>query len=299
MNKIERLNSEFKISERLLFREMEKNLTCIVISNPYAEALISLYGGQIVSFKPKNEVDLLYMSPLSNFKIGKAIRGGIPICFPWFGPHPTDQSKPQHGFGRLMTWEVVQALELQSGETEITLKLGASDETKEYWANDFVAELIILVGKKLSVSLKITNQGTAPFDYSCALHSYYRVSDIANISIAGLIKTPYYKHGEPGDFLQNTPELVFNQMEDRHYYNTEETCFIEDTTYNRTIRVSKSGSKITTVWNPWIENCASISDLPDNGYRSFVCIEAVNSFGNSITLNPGESHKTAAYLEIC
>jgi glucose-6-phosphate 1-epimerase len=298
MDMIEQLNNKFGISDSLIFREMENNLTSIVISNPYADAIISLYGGQVLSFKPKNELDLLYISPLSNFKIGKAIRGGIPLCFPWFGPHPTDQSKPQHGFGRLMTWEVMQALELLSGDTEIILKLSTSDETKEYWAHDFLAELTILVGKKLSVSLKITNQGTTPFNYSCALHSYYQVSDITNISIKGLNQTPYYKHGESGDFLQNTPELVFQKMEDRHYFNTEETCFIEDQNYNRTIKVSKSGSKITTVWNPWIENCASISDLPDDGYRSFVCIEAVNSFDDSITLSPGESHKTAAHLEI-
>ena len=298
MDTIKQLNNKFRISDRLIFREMENNLASIVISNSFADALISLYGGQVVSFKPKEELDLLYMSPLSNFKIGKAIRGGIPVCFPWFGPHPTDQSKPQHGFGRLMTWKVFQTSERQNGETEITLILGSSDETKQYWANDFFAELTILVGKKLSVSLKITNSGAAPLNYSCALHSYYHVSDITNISILGLNKTPFYKHGQSGNFIQNTPKLVFNQMEDRHYYNTEETCLIEDPTFKRTIKVSKSGSKITTVWNPWIEDCASIADLPDDGYRSFVCIEAVNSFDDSISLNPGESHTTAAYLEI-
>jgi len=293
---IQELNEKFSIPGTIAFNKPENKLIQLTVSNGLADAVICLYGAQILSFRPKNGPDLLWMSPLSYFESGRAIRGGIPICFPWFGPHKSNTQKPQHGFGRLMSWNVVETAELLTGETVIRLELCSSDATIPFWPHDFCAQLSVLVGKTLEVTLKVANISSLPFDYSCALHTYYNVSAIENISISGLGQTHYLKNDEPGDFIQEDQLLEIHQLEDRHYYNTEATCIIDDPIFKRKVRVEKSGSKVTTVWNPWAENCAKISDMPDDGYKSFVCIEAVNSLDNTIYLNPGESHETTAII---
>ena len=293
---IQQLNERHSIPGILTFEKRDNNFVFLNISNQLADSSISLYGAQITSFRPKNELDILWMSPASNFLHGKAIRGGIPVCFPWFGPHKTDPGKPQHGFGRLMSWEVAETAHWPSGETFIRLELLSSDFTRSYWPHSFVAEMIIVAGKALTATLKVTNTSSVPFDYSCALHTYYNISAIEKISISGLEGAGYYRHDEAGEFIQDSSTLLINEMVDRHYYDTVETCVISDPVYNRKIHVAKAGSSVTTVWNPWIENCTKIGDMPDDGYKTFVCIEAVNSFGNTIVLNPGESHETSAII---
>jgi len=296
MIRINELNDTFGIEGELSFEQPENNLIFLNVSNKYANAQISLYGAHIMSFRPRNSEEILWMSPKSNFRVGEAIRGGIPVCFPWFGPHNTDPEKPQHGFGRLMYWDITETSVISTGETFIRLKLNASPETHVYWPYDFCAEITVVVGKTLEVSLKVTNQSTESFEYTCALHSYYNLSSIDNTAITGLQGVSYHSQLEPGDFIQETPTIEIRKAETRHYHNTEATCVIEDTMFKRKIRISKAGSKITTVWNPGGETCAKIGDLPDDAYKTFVCVEAVNAFDDVISLAPGESHTTSAMI---
>lgn len=293
---IEELEEKFSIEGEIGFAELEEEMIFITISNKFADADICLYGAHITNFKPYNKMEILWMSPESKFIEGSPIRGGIPVCFPWFGPHRTDSSKPQHGFGRLMYWDVVETASLKTGETLVKLQLCSSPETKKYWEHDFCAELIVVVGKQLSVTLKVINTSSANFEYSCALHSYFTLSSIEEINIEGLQNTKYYNQLEPGDFIQETEKLEIHKAETRHYYDTETACIINDPLFARKISVEKSGSKITTVWNPWEEACSKIDDLSDDAYQSFVCVEAVNAFNNTIKLAPGESHETTAII---
>lgn len=293
---IDELDDKFGIAGQLAFVKPENNFIFLTVSNKYADAAICLYGAQITSFRPHNSRDILWMSPESNFEIGKAIRGGIPVCFPWFGPHKTDPDKPQHGFGRLMNWNVAETAAGTNGETLVRLQLCSSVATKAYWPYDFRTEIIVVVGEILKVTLKVTNTSANQFDYSCALHSYYNLSAIENISIDGLEGARYHKHLEPGEFIQESPKLEIKQAETRHYYDTDASCLIEDPIFRRKIRVAKSGSKVTTVWNPGKETCSKISDLHPDAYKYFVCIEAVNAFNDAIILNPGQSHETSAII---
>jgi len=293
---IDELDEKFSIEGELGFAELENDLVFITVSNKYADADICLYGAHVTSFRPRNSMDILWMSPDSFFEVGKAIRGGIPVCFPWFGPHKTDSEKPQHGFARLMYWDVVETAELQNGETLIRLQLCSSEATKTYWRCDFIAEMIIVVGLTLTVTLKVTNTSNEPFEYGCALHSYYGLSAIENLFIEGLQGVTYYNQLTSEYGVQEEELLQIQEPLTRHYLNTEKQVLIGDSVFRRRIRVEKSGSKVTTVWNPGEEACAKIADLPEEGYETFVCVEATNAFDYQVLLAPGESYETSAII---
>lgn len=293
---IEELEDSFSIEGEVGFAELEENMAFITISNKFADADICLYGAQVTSFRPQKTMEILWMSPESNFIEGRPIRGGIPVCFPWFGPHKSDPAKPQHGFARLMNWNVAETASLVNGETKVVLQLSSDADTKEYWNYDFCADLTIIIGKILTVNLKITNTSEVSFEYTTALHTYYNVSSVEEISIEGLQNTKYYNQLDGGEYFQDTPSLEIKKAETRHYLDTENNCIINDPIFRRQIKVAKAGSKVTTVWNPGEETCEKIDDIPDDGYHSFVCIEAVNAFNNLISLSPGESHVTSAII---
>lgn len=293
---IESLEEKFSIEGELGFTEIDGDLIAISVYNKFADAEICLYGGHITRFVPHGSFDILWLSPASFFEIGKPIRGGIPICFPWFGPHPTDNLKPMHGFARLMYWDVVETASIPSGETLIKLQLCSSVETKQYWPSEFKAELTIVVGKKLDVQLAISNTGTEPFEYTAALHSYLSVSDIASVKIEGLQGVSYYE-GVGNQTVEQTDEfLEILQEENRRYIDTEADCIIHDDAFGHGIRVSKTGSKVTVVWNPGAETSSKMSDLEPDSYETFVCVEAVNSYNNSIRLGKDETHVTSTTI---
>lgn len=293
---IDELDDLFSIEGELGFAELENDLIYITVSNKYADADICLYGAQVTSFRPHKSMEILWMSPDSNFEVGKPIRGGIPICFPWFGLHKTDQEKPPHGFARLIYWDVLETATLLSGETMIRLQLCSSEETKAYWPHDFCAELIVIVGTSLKVTLKVTNTSDAPFEFTNALHSYYYLSAIENIAITGLEGITYYNQNSGENAVQEESSLQIKEPLTRHYLDTETPVIIEDSIFRRRIKVDKSGSKVTTVWNPGEETCAKIGDLPDDAWESFVCVEATNAFDYPIQLAAGESHETSAII---
>ncbi|MDP2335053.1 MAG: D-hexose-6-phosphate mutarotase [Bacteroidota bacterium] len=293
---IDELDDKFSIEGEIGFGELENDLVFVTVSNIHADADICLYGAHVTSFRPQNAMDILWMSPESSFEVGKPIRGGIPVCFPWFGPHKTDPEKPQHGFGRLMYWDMAGTATLPGGESQIRLQLCSSEETKAYWPHDFCAEMTFVVGRTLQVSLKVTNTSAKPFEYTCALHSYYNLSAIDNITIEGLQGTTYYNQltGENG--IQEEETLQIQEPMTRHYLDTEAPVVIADSVFRRRIKAEKTGSKVTTIWNPGEETCAKIGDLPDDAYHAFVCVEATNAFGFPIKLAPGESHETSAMI---
>jgi glucose-6-phosphate 1-epimerase len=293
---IDELDEKFSIEGEVGFAELENDLVFITVSNKYADADICLYGAHITSFRPRNSMDLLWMSPDSSFEVGKPIRGGIPVCFPWFGPHKTDPSKPQHGFARLMYWDLLETATKPNGETVIRLQLCASEDTKAYWPHDFCAEITMTIGLTLTSTLKVTNTSAEPLEYSCALHTYYSLSAIESISIEGLKGITYFNQLTGENDVQEEENIEVTEALTRHYLNTETPVIISDSAFRRRIQVDKSGSKVTTVWNPGAETCAAIADIPDDGYETFVCVEATNAFDYPVKLAPGESFETSAII---
>ncbi len=293
---IDELDEKFSIEGEVGFAELENDLVFMTVSNKYADADICLYGAHITSFRPRNTMEVLWMSPDSFFEVGKPIRGGIPVCFPWFGPHKTDPEKPQHGFARLMYWDVKETTAKPNEETLVRLQLCSSDETKAYWPFDFCAELIINVGLTLTATLKVTNTSAEAFNYTCALHTYYNLSSLENLTIEGLQGTTYYNQNTGENGVQDEEILTIQEPTTRHYLNTESPVVVADSIFRRRIKVGKAGSKVTTVWNPGEENCLNIVDIPDEGFHTFVCVEATNAFDYPVSLNPGESFETSAII---
>jgi len=285
------LNTRFAIPDQLEFIEGKGHLPVAIITNRHAKAIVSLYGAQVLSFVPDGQRDILWLSPQSLFESGKAIRGGIPVCFPWFGPHAGDPKKPVHGFARLLTWKVTESLALKNGNTRLMLGLASTAETLALWPFAFAATLIVEVGEKLDVTLCYTNTGSETFMASNALHSYFSISHIANIALSGLKDCFYYAGFEKeANNRQHEDTLMIVREENRRYINHTADCVIADPAWNRSIRVEKKGSRVTVVWNPYSETVKTMADISATGYRDFVCVEAVNAYIDFAELNPGESH---------
>lgn len=294
---VDDLDDKFGIEAEIGFYE-EDEFVYAMVSNKHADATICLYGAHILNYSPSRNMEVLWMSSDSQFETGQAIRGGIPVCFPWFGPHISNDNLPQHGFARIMNWEVIKTESLPDGANLIVFQLCSSEETKKYWPADFCAELSFTVGTKLGVSFKVTNTSNETIDYTCALHTYFSLSGIDNIAIEGLGNTRYQNQLDGGDYIQDEEVLTISEPTTRHYYDTEEACVINDPIFNRRIRIEKEGSKNTTVWNPGAETCKEMSDMPDEAYEAFVCLETVNKINNQIVLAPNESHETVAIIGI-
>ncbi len=152
-NTLQELDGKFGIDGVLQF--VEKNgLTCISVTNQFANSEIYLHGAHVASYIPEGGEDILWMSGSSYFEAHRPIRGGIPVCWPWFGAHPSDDTKPSHGFARLANWDVIKTETLDDGSTQITLELVSSRQTLQLWPYEFELQNIITVGKKLEVTLK-------------------------------------------------------------------------------------------------------------------------------------------------
>jgi glucose-6-phosphate 1-epimerase len=293
------LNKKYAIPGKIEFKSGNGDFPVAKITTTFSTAEISIYGAHVLSFIPKGEKDLLWMSPKSFFEKGKAIRGGVPVCFPWFGPHLTDSSKPMHGFARLQLWEVIETSEVEKGGVKLILGLSDNNETLALWPYSFSAKVIITVSEKLDLMLYCTNTGSENITIGGALHSYFNVSHIHNISISGLQNTIYYAFFEKeANNIQKEEFLLIKKEENRRYINHISECMITDAPWNRKIRVSKKGSKVTVVWNPYIETTKTMSDIPPDGYQNFVCVEAVNAYSDVIELKPGETHCLATKFSL-
>lgn len=257
----------------------------IQVSNDFAQAEILLYGSHVLSFIPKGSRDVLWLSSKSKMTPGKAIRGGIPICWPWFGPLAT----PAHGIARILEWKLEDIYSEKDGSDTLMLSLDCSD------SNGLRVQSKINVGAALSFSLSTENVGHEDYSLTSALHAYFSVSEIEKVQVKGLDKEPYFdKVANASGF--NKGELCFHAETDAVFDQTQASVIIQDRDWKRSIRLEKSGSKSTVIWNPWIEKSKSMDDFPDQGYRNMICVEAANVGADARVLQPGEKHTLFARI---
>lgn len=278
----------FELPNTLKIVENSQHLTKIEISNDYAEAEIYLHGGHLTHFQPHHEEAVIFDAKNSRITPPKSAHFGIPICWPWFGPHPTDSDKPQHGFARDLPWSLKSTKALDSGETEVVLSLQESLESKKLFPYHFELELVFHIGRYLSIALTTTNTDSRTFSITQALHSYFSVANVDSITIEGVEKRPFIDYTDHNTEKSEKEPLIINQEINRVYQPTIATCCIIDRQLQRKIIVEKRGSNSTTIWNPWRES--GIHDLPDNQYEHFVCIETTNALDDARELLPQEKH---------
>ncbi len=297
---VEALNQQYAIKDVAHFLQEKDGLIFLSINNSFASARITLYGAQIISYKPFGTQDVLWVSDNATFKEGKAIRGGIPICFPWFGPHNTDNTKPQHGFARTSNWQVLAVQQLADGATDIQFMLEQSEKTLNLWPFPFKAVINFIVGNTLQVIFSVTNTGTTSLEYSDALHTYFNISDIAAIELDGFDNAPYYEaFGD--ELLQQKKTTLHPGIENnRRYIQHTGKAVITDPGFNRKIVIKKTGSKVTVVWNPGPITSKKFSDMSPEGYKNFICVEPANAYPgiDMVNVAPGGDFSLSTTIKI-
>ena len=263
-------------------------LTKLIITNDAAEAEIYLHGAHLTHYKKMGDTPLIFDAKESSITPPKSVHAGVPICWPWFGSHRIDPTLPQHGFARDMLWELKSSHAPNSATTIVTLMLTSSSVTQKFFPYDFTLEIAFEISQELTISLTTTNLAKTSFSITQALHTYFAVSDITEITIHGVEKIPFIDYTDDKREKVEKSALTINQEINRVYIPTQHTCFIEDKGLKRRIVIEKNGSDSTTIWNPWKDN--QYHDLPDDKYRKFVCIETTNALEDTRTLVPNASH---------
>lgn len=307
-NNIQQLNDKFGIINQIEFIAGKGGLPCIQINNAKASALISIYAAQVLSFKPVNEpTDLMFISDNAYFQEGKAIKGGIPICWPWFGAAPqlvtnpenkNKLKKPDHGFVRNRFWSVLSTEALTNGETKIVLEFEDSAQTRKIWPFSFYLSLEIVIGDSLTLQLLTRNTGNKAFSITEALHTYFNVGDATKATILGLEHTEYLNKKE--DFVKvcQVGCITMTEETDHIYTDIKHQLIIDDPAFKRKIKITSSGNKNVVVWNPWAEGCAVIADLDNDDYKHFICLEVANAAADSVEILPDSEHRMKAKYSI-
>ena len=294
---IDTLNSKFALKDSLVFKKGPADFVTAEINNKFAFASICLYSAHVMSYVPRGQKPVLWMSAASRFEEGNPIRGGIPVCWPWFGAHPSDKSKPAHGLARISPdWKLDKTELLTDGAVRLHLSLSFSDKTRELWEYAFDLKLIVSVGTQLSVEMITANKDTRPFTYRAALHSYFAVSNVSDISISGLDGSSFIDTLDNTRHVQNGLISAISSETDRIYLDTASECVINDPAFKRHIHVSKSGSLSTVVWNPWIAKSQRMEDFGDDEYPSMLCVETAITAHDEQKVQPGAFHSVKAVI---
>jgi glucose-6-phosphate 1-epimerase len=285
--------------------EGANGLPKIHITTPAATAEIYLHGAHVTSWRPAGHEDVLFLSRHSLFAPGKAIRGGIPICFPWFGPKtatkPDGPPAPQHGFARTAEW-TLDSIEHHGDSVVVTLSLASSPASHILWPSDFRAQYRVTVGAQLILQLDVTNTGSSPLTFTEALHTYHHVGDATQVRISGLDATHYLDNRDSLREKLQHGDITFPGPAapalDNIYLDTTARISLHDPALARTVTVDKQHSSTTVVWNPGADGAAALTDLADEEWQYFACIEASNVRSFAVPLAPGESHTLTAILSV-
>ena len=284
------LNSKFAIPGHVTFRAGPGGLIVADVGNSHATATIALQGAHVMTWAPRRERPVIWLSKYAKFAPGKSIRGGAPICWPWFGPHASEAKFPGHGFARTVLWEVIATEALRDGSTRLTFRIVQDDATKAQWPHASDALHTVTVGRTLDLELITLNTGASAFTLGDAFHTYFEVSDIRHCAIHGLGNCPYLDKVEGGKKQQVGPVTIGSEV-DRIYLDSVADVLIDDPGYRRRIRVAKRGSRSSVVWNPWTEKADKMGDFGPTGFLNMVCVESTNAADDVVQVPAGGAHR--------
>jgi glucose-6-phosphate 1-epimerase len=297
MASIEELNRRFAIPGVAQITAGHGGLPRISITAPVASAEIYLHGAQVTSWRPTGSEDVIFLSEHSQFEAGKAIRGGIPVCFPWFRNKVDDPKAPSHGVVRTKAWEL-DSVETHGDTVVVSLSTISDEGTRAWWPHDFHLVHRATIGTQLTQELIVTNTGAGPTRFEEALHTYYRVGAAESVRILGLDGVAYLDNTDGNREKRQEGDIVFTAQTDRAYLDTTHAVEILDPVLRRRIRLEKQNSRTTVVWNPWSTGAQTLSDLGDDEWRNMACVEASNMRAFPVDLAPGQQHTMKTVITV-
>jgi glucose-6-phosphate 1-epimerase len=292
---IAELDLRFGIPDTARIVEGNGGLAKVVVTTRESAGEVYLHGAHVTSWKPWAAEEVLFVSRKSRWEDGHPIRGGIPICFPWFADKAGDPSAPMHGFVRTTQWQLESIVQAGNAVT-VSLLAESNDDTKRWWNADFQVVHRITFGSDLNQELVVKNMGAASFRFEEALHTYFRVGQIEKVQLQGLSTVHYLDKTDSKRKKIQQGSIVIVSETDRIYLNTNGAIELEDQLLQRRIGVAKENSLTTVVWNPWVEKAKAMSDFGDDEWAQMVCIEASNVADFAVELAPGQEHEIRATL---
>ena len=256
-----------------------------------------LHGAHVTSWKPAGREEVLFLSSQSRWEDGHAIRGGVPVCFPWFGGKANDPQAPAHGFVRTKAWQFDSIAQI-GGAVTVGMFTESNEDTKRWRPAEFRLVHRATFGSELSLELVVTNTGRTSLRFEEALHAYHRVGNIEKTRVRGLDAVQYLDKTDSNRKKTQHDEIVIVSETDRVYLNTRDAIELEDPLLHRRTRVTKENSLTTVVWNPWVQKAHSFSDFADDEWMQMICIESSNVSDFAVDLAPGQQHKMKAIVRV-
>jgi glucose-6-phosphate 1-epimerase len=266
-------------------------LPILRVTTAKCSALISLQGAQLLSFCAEGESPLLWVSPNCDFTPGIALRGGIPVCLPWFGPNVLDPKKPKHGFARNRDWQLSHAQLLTDGSAEIIFSFTST--ANELFEFNFTAQLIMTLGSSIKLDISVINTDTKAFNCSWVLHSYHPVNSLHDVRVQGLENRTYLDNLENLAAKVQQGDVSFPAEVDRVYPAIENPITIVG---KPSIKILHNNCPSVVVWNPGATNAAKIADIGAGNEQDYICVERGAVFAEKWNLAAGESKR--AWIEI-
>ncbi len=299
---VEQLNDAFAINNgdvsQLAFESGPGGLVIARVTNADATAAIALQGAQVLEWTPTGMYPVIWLSKGAKFAKGKSVRGGVPICWPWFGAHAEHSDYPAHGFARTSQWMVSAATCLDDGAIKLTFVLPEAEMNSTYWPHKMAVEYTVTIGKQLLMQLTTRNEGSEAVTISQALHTYFAVEDVNNVHVGGLSDCDYLDKVEGFARKHQEGPIHFSHEVDRIYLNAPQECVIRDPGLERDICITTEGSASTVVWNPWEEKSDQMGDMGIHGYKTMVCIESANASEDAVTIAPASEHSLKVRYDV-
>ena len=294
---IEELNARLGIAGRAQVLAGEAGIPKVHVTAPQCNGEMHLHGAQVTSWKPAGAEEAIFLSRQARWEEGKAIRGGIPICFPWFRAKADDSHAPAHGVVRTKIW-TLESIEQNADGITVSMSTQSDPDTRRWWPADFRVLHRVTFGSELKLELTVSNTGAKPFRFEEALHTYYRVGDVRKVRVRGLDGVTYLDNTDSNKKKKQNGDVVIGSPTDNAYLNTQNPLQLLDPALNRSIQITKQNSDSTVIWNPWAEAARALSDLGDDEWQDMACVEGSNILENAVELAPSADHKITVTMTV-
>lgn len=297
LSRIDDMNRRFGIAGAVQVVSGNGGLPVIRVTTHEASAEIYLHGAQVTAWRPAGADEVIFLSERSHWEDGRAIRGGIPICFPWFRAKADDAKAPAHGFVRAGEWRL-DSITAEDGTVNVVCSTESDESTRRWWPHEFRTVYRVTIGDTLGLELTVKNTGAEPFRFEEALHTYFNVGDAQTVRVRGLDGVKYLDNTDGNREKTQQGDVAFAAPTDNAYMNTDAALELIDPVLKRAIRTEEAGSATTVVWNPWRQGAASLSDLGDDEWQRMACVETSNILACAVELAPGKEHTLRATIRV-